>query len=205
MVDFNYLRIDRAEQEVISHYGDFDECYRLYIEYSPISKQYFLLDESGYPIMSDEALFKIAEIATGGVVDAEEFPFFVQEGKRFKKLRSKYCGEEVEASANPVSGSVYLINAVGTNRYKIGITTNIEARLSQLTKQSPFPLQIEIAFDSFDIRRDEKTLHEKFKKLRVFGEWFDLADEDALPDVLDAMRRLYEKNLAIAVEGKGEI
>jgi hypothetical protein len=69
-------------------------------------------------------------------------------------------------------GYVYLIHAVGTDRYKIGRSVNPPVRLETLKKQSPYPLQIVECFWTPDAITDEKKLHIYFKSDRVYGEWF---------------------------------
>lgn len=70
-------------------------------------------------------------------------------------------------------GYVYLIEAQGINRYKIGRSVNPIARHSLLKKQSPFPLNIVDCFWTPDCVADEKYLHERMADYRVHGEWFE--------------------------------
>ncbi|NEP55987.1 MAG: GIY-YIG nuclease family protein [Symploca sp. SIO2G7] len=70
-------------------------------------------------------------------------------------------------------GWVYLIHAVGTNRYKIGRSVNPVARYETLKKQSPYPLQILGSFWTVDVITDEARLHQHWEKSRVYGEWFE--------------------------------
>ncbi len=72
-------------------------------------------------------------------------------------------------------GCVYLVHATGTNRYKIGRSTNLAFRLDQLRGQSPYPLTCLEWFWSPDAIADEKALHAEVKFSRVYGEWFELA------------------------------
>ncbi|NEQ65524.1 MAG: GIY-YIG nuclease family protein [Symploca sp. SIO2D2] len=71
-------------------------------------------------------------------------------------------------------GYIYLIRAVGTDRYKIGLTTrSVEARFAELnSSQSPFPLELIDWFETDDVTADEGYLHEKFASYRVHNEWF---------------------------------
>lgn len=70
-------------------------------------------------------------------------------------------------------GYVYLIRAVGTNRYKIGRSINLQTRLQQLQRQSPYPLEIVKAFKTSNPSWDEASLHETYKDYKVYGEWFE--------------------------------
>ncbi|MBW4480281.1 MAG: GIY-YIG nuclease family protein [Tolypothrix brevis GSE-NOS-MK-07-07A] len=76
-------------------------------------------------------------------------------------------------------GYVYLIHAVGTDRYKIGRSVNPPARLETLKKQSPYPLQIIECFWTPDAIADEKYFHnrEYLAPHRKFGEWFEVSNE----------------------------
>lgn len=76
-----------------------------------------------------------------------------------------------------ISGYVYLLHAVGTNRYKIGRSISLKTRLQQLQKQSPFPLEIIAAFKTSNPAWDEAYWQDAYKKHRVHGEWFEF-DED---------------------------
>lgn len=73
-------------------------------------------------------------------------------------------------------GYIYLVRAVGTNRYKIGRTKNPERRLERLKQQSPFSLKLVEIFHTEDCVTEEKRLHRIAAKYRSHGEWFDLPD-----------------------------
>jgi hypothetical protein len=74
-------------------------------------------------------------------------------------------------------GYVYLIGAIGTNRYKIGRTNNLHVRLKQLQSQSSYPLQIKAAFKTSNPLWDEACWHDRYKKYRIYGEWFEFDDK----------------------------
>jgi Meiotically up-regulated gene 113 len=71
-----------------------------------------------------------------------------------------------------VKGGVYVIEAVGTNRVKIGYSLNPEKRIKELSTGCPFELQL-VGCVKGTIER-EKQLHCRFTKYRVNGEWFEL-------------------------------
>lgn len=73
-------------------------------------------------------------------------------------------------------GYVYLVHAVGTNRYKIGRTNTFTRRCKELEAQSPFPLDVINYHWSPNPRCEEQSLHSYFKQARVYGEWFSLND-----------------------------
>lgn len=68
---------------------------------------------------------------------------------------------------------VYLIHAVGTDRYKIGVTTkSIQKRLHSLQTGSPYVLRCLATIESREAHILESRLHHRFKNYRVQGEWF---------------------------------
>lgn len=88
-----------------------------------------------------------------------------------------YEYEQVPQTNNPQPGFIYLIQAIGTSRYKIGLTADVGRRVSQLSKQSVFPLRLIATHASEDMAIDELFWHQKFADHRVHGEWFDLSSE----------------------------
>jgi T5orf172 domain len=78
-------------------------------------------------------------------------------------------------------GYIYLIHAVGTKRYKIGLTVrSVEERFNELnSSQSAYPLQL-IAFGKFpDVNVAEKEFHARYSRNRVYGEWFEFTNREA--------------------------
>jgi hypothetical protein len=65
---------------------------------------------------------------------------------------------------------IYFIRDEATNRIKIGTTIRLSQRLYQLGLMTKGPLHVlAVLPGSF---ADESALHERFKSLRVVGEWF---------------------------------
>lgn len=85
-------------------------------------------------------------------------------------------------------GTVYLVNAKGTPRYKIGYTNRpFEERLAELNKgQIPFPLVVTKTILVEDAHTVELGLHHKFADYRKYGEWFEL-EGDRLNEVCKLM------------------
>jgi hypothetical protein len=88
-----------------------------------------------------------------------------------------FGGLQAQVSAPPVPGFIYLIHATGSGRYKIGLASNVQKRMRQLSKQSAFPLALIASHPSDDMFRDESAWHKLFEKQRVHGEWFELSTE----------------------------
>lgn len=100
-----------------------------------------------------------------------------------------FCERAVEAAPiiaayreqfarKPKKGQVYLISAVGLNRYKIGSTTDLDKRLLALQSFSPVALEVLAVIECSDIEKAEAWLHTKFASCRHHSEWFDLSDDD---------------------------
>ncbi|MEM7553470.1 MAG: GIY-YIG nuclease family protein [Cyanobacteria bacterium P01_A01_bin.84] len=88
-----------------------------------------------------------------------------------------------------MKGLVYLLNAVETNRYKIGFTTReVTDRIRGISyKQQPFEI-VQVHYVECDEPRDVETkLHKKFADYRAKGEWFDF---DNVQLVIDEMNKL---------------
>ncbi|MEA5595695.1 GIY-YIG nuclease family protein [Rivularia sp. UHCC 0363] len=75
-------------------------------------------------------------------------------------------------------GWVYLLWAIGTNRYKIGRSLNPVARYQTINKQSPYPIKILDYFWTVDAIADEKIYHELNADCRIHGEWFEIQDSE---------------------------
>lgn len=72
------------------------------------------------------------------------------------------------------SAIVYLINARGTSRYKIGFTVNMNARLSALQTGNHVDIYVVACMFVDNAADTELKLHTKWKEFRVGGEWFDI-------------------------------
>lgn len=66
----------------------------------------------------------------------------------------------------------------GIHHIKIGQTKNLESRLSQLQTGNPYPLVFYKTHQSFDYKKIEKELHQKYKAKKVLNEWFNITLED---------------------------
>ncbi|MDM9583149.1 GIY-YIG nuclease family protein [Nostoc sp. GT001] len=95
-------------------------------------------------------------------------------------------------------GTVYLINAKGTNRYKIGYTNRpFEQRLTELSGgQSPFPLIATKTILVEDAHTIELGLHHKFTSFRKHGEWFEF-DNRQIKEVCKAMDKMQSQRVSI--------
>ena len=73
------------------------------------------------------------------------------------------------------NGFVYFIEATGTPFVKIGYTSDIKDRLKKLQTASPYELRALVCMRADLV--EEQRLHERFKSVRVRGEWFERCPE----------------------------
>lgn len=77
----------------------------------------------------------------------------------------------------PRPGYIYLVNAVGTDKFKIGKTAgSIAHRIKDL--QIGSPIRLRYVYHAYVARmsRTERELHYRFSCFRSVGEWFALSD-----------------------------
>ncbi len=67
---------------------------------------------------------------------------------------------------------VYVIHAQGTPRVKLGVTTDVDARLRAIQTGCPYKCVVLAQWPGSP--RLERKLHEHFKEHRKHGEWFEL-------------------------------
>lgn len=78
-----------------------------------------------------------------------------------------------------IMGTVYLLNAWGTDNYKIGVTKrDIDKRIKQLQTGCPDEIVLVKKFDCEYYRKVEGWLHRQHGSKRIEGEWFILEDDD---------------------------
>lgn len=70
---------------------------------------------------------------------------------------------------------VYFIREKSSGRIKIGYSKNFKSRINSLKTSSPGGLEI-LLVERGDLKR-EAELHQRFKKYRQHGEWFDPGPE----------------------------
>lgn len=71
---------------------------------------------------------------------------------------------------------IYVIRAIGTNRVKVGWSTDVSARMKSLKTASPYPLELVTTLET-DEESLERLLHKGLRNYRVHGEWFELPEK----------------------------
>lgn len=62
---------------------------------------------------------------------------------------------------------------MANDRIKIGCAKNVASRLRDLQTSAPYPLRLLAVAPGG--RKEESAFHERFKRLRVQGEWFSVS------------------------------
>lgn len=78
-------------------------------------------------------------------------------------------------------GFCYIItddNFLMTNHYKIGMTTDLKNRLSQLQTSTPYIISKVIILECDNPQDIEQELHERYAEKRIRGEWYQLSKKD---------------------------
>lgn len=73
-----------------------------------------------------------------------------------------------------VRGYVYLLEGEDGKYYKIGKSKHPRKRAEMLAIQLPFRVQLIHTIEADDYDQAERDLHEKYRSLRMNGEWFEL-------------------------------
>jgi hypothetical protein len=79
----------------------------------------------------------------------------------------------------PQPGYIYLVSAIGTNKFKIGKTcVSVAHRIDVL--QTGCPIRLRYVYHAYvrDISQVEKELHRQFACFRNIGEWFTFSHAD---------------------------
>lgn len=90
------------------------------------------------------------------------------------QIKAKTKLASIKRVKKRIAGCVYLVRAIGTNKYKIGRTSDVGKRFNQLRQGSPIPLELVAEWKTDDTASDEARLHSLFASQRTHGEWFNL-------------------------------
>ena len=75
--------------------------------------------------------------------------------------------------------SVYLVKQIDDEKYKVGVTKDIEQRLRTLQVSNPEKLELITTFESQDwAYKIEAAFKRNYKPKRTLGEWFRLDKND---------------------------
>jgi|GEM_PF-6647959 len=106
----------------------------------------------------------------------------IDESNQWSEQKSIDVSAEPKTARKP--GYIYIYESGGY--YKIGLTTRSpEKRAKEISRNTPFKLNLVHCFDSDDAMQAEKILHSEYGEKRLDGEWFDLEESD-----LEALREI---------------
>ena len=128
-----------------------------------------------YKHVVDYCLKKMAAVIDSPFLDPKSrrwiteraLPFFLEKQQRQKRKKKAQV---------PKAGFVYVLQA--DSYYKIGLSTNVEKRVKQLSTLPPFDVTLIHKIETGDMHQLESELHERFAEKRANGEWFVLSNED---------------------------
>lgn len=83
---------------------------------------------------------------------------------------------------------VYVIEASGIGRVKVGVSKNVDSRASELQSGSPVPLRVSHVFETDDPYGVERAAHRALARYRVYREWFECSASMAAGAVHAAIR-----------------
>ncbi|BCL40298.1 GIY-YIG nuclease family protein [Nostoc sp. MS1] len=95
---------------------------------------------------------------------------------------------------------VYLFNLDGTNRYKIGMTSNTpETRLTSVQYENKaFELKLVHYITVNDARKVEKLLHNFYAKNRVRFEYFDFDNITEVIEKMNSLQYIHDNTLLLS-------
>lgn len=80
------------------------------------------------------------------------------------------CGQDLDP------GFIYVAQMEGHGVYKIGRSSNVPRRMSEIGIQLPFPYRLCFAHKVLHVHFMESDLHRDLSHLRKNGEWFELSE-----------------------------
>lgn len=100
-------------------------------------------------------------------------------GGRAKGVRNKKDLSYTYSNYKKGDNVIYFINCIGTDFYKIGITKNINHRISNINSSNPHKIKIINAWKSSKYKEFEQILLKSLSYYNIKGEWFVLTDKIA--------------------------
>jgi hypothetical protein len=110
-----------------------------------------------------------------GLLDKVNQFYFSHNDDEIEEINKSHISIKVQSPPKNSQGIVYLLKSAN-GLYKIGITKNINQRLTTIRK-SPIKIELVHSIESGNAADLEKDLHSRFADNRVIGEWFQLNQE----------------------------
>jgi len=99
-----------------------------------------------------------------------EYSDRIADMKRIQRML-KDCGDRPKRVGLP---GVYLVRCLGSDFYKIGLTRNINRRLTTIQTGCPHEVRVELFYKTSKPEEFEAEMHSFLADYRVRGEWFEL-------------------------------
>ena len=117
--------------------------------------------------------------------------------KREEKMRQAIQSASLRYVDSKESSYVYILHAVGSDRYKIGYSKNPFNRAEEINgSQSPFPCIVIACVLVENAAFTEEVMHIKYQEFRVHGEWFRLSNELARSAIFELVSTGYKKGVS---------
>lgn len=114
---------------------------------------------------------------TGGIAAACHVGFMEWRRDRREADNCRKTWWKNGGAVHRAAGYIYFVKAAH-GRYKIGRTSNVEARLNQLQTGNHERLSVELVIPTNEPDAMERALHRKWAHKRMGGEWFALSRRD---------------------------
>lgn len=107
------------------------------------------------------------------------------DAERERQQQTGHARQSIRKPTQRHHGFVYLLKC--SNRYKIGVTTDLDRRLAQLNgRQAAFPIELIHHVTGPDYQVFERKLHDQHTWDNVHGEWFEF-DAETVAAVIEEM------------------
>lgn len=110
-----------------------------------------------------------------GIIEREPPRIVSYESKIYYEGGSMIKIVEYHTSKFP---GLYIINILNTDKYKVGFTTNLEARLQAIRTMLPYPVRLRFYIITAHYKELEKEIHKMLLSRIARREWFSLNEED---------------------------
>lgn len=125
----------------------------------------------------------------------QEYREYLLTEKAYKKIKARYQLQKRRSNSN----QIYVLKHRGIDGFfKIGITSNIHARIPSLNTASPLGIEIVYLNKTEKARKIESLVHQKLQKNHCNGEWFQL-NKVQLEEIISMIEKEVEKHESISI------
>ena len=139
-------------------------------------------DDNGFCLVDDGGflvtLYELTEILTAIKPFYDDVPDRDITHYNDQHFRSQRDSKVVSKPKRTVGPGNYVYVLKAGPYYKIGVSSNVDKRIKQLSALPPFDLELVCLLQPDDMYTLERELHIRFAEKRKRGEWFTLDDTD---------------------------